>query len=292
MSDFTLSRGRRDVIKEINWDTISASGSDDTEVDDFGDYAVVDNFLQKPDDFWNAIDLCPAGYEAKVIEAAQKEGKGTNEPTWPGVKQLISTHYLRGILFDCYKLFIECEFIPHDLDVNLENPSFAFELPTYSLTYAELVTPDMFCNKNANMPAPGRFDYNAVLFRDGNPNHGISFYDYVHAGEHYSDLQDLMEINDENLQKEIGEGLNKTMIEEEIVKYENFTGNESFLKSRFVEAKANRLVLFKGSKWHTYDYNNEGDFHTLTCSINNPPKPKENEGNEFENPVEEDPLYV
>ena len=149
----------------------------------------------------------------------------------------------------------------------------------------------MFCNKNANLPAPGRFDYNAVLFRDSNENNGISFFDFIHDGEHYSDLQDLMEISDENLQKSIGEELNKHMIEEEIVKYEPFTGNDVFLKSRFVEAKANRLILFKGSKWHSYDYG-EGDMHTLTCSINNPPKPKENDGNEFENPVDEDPLYV
>tara|TARA_B100001996_G_scaffold166882_2_gene127200 strand:+ start:170 stop:1072 length:903 start_codon:yes stop_codon:yes gene_type:complete len=300
MSDFTLSQGLRDRIHEINWDVVSKSGSEKTEIDDFGDYAIVENFFETPDDFWSAIEKCPAGWNGKEAEAAFKEGVQTPEPAWPGIKQLIPSNYLRGTLYDLYKIFIECEFIPHDLDTNLDNPQFAFELPRYALTYAELIQQDSYCSKNANQPSPGRFDYVAVIFREDNPNHGISFFDLVYKGEHYSDVSDLAEIQDENVIKGIQEALAPTDVQPETVKFEKFDGSDVYVRSRFIEAKKNRVILFKGSKWHTYEYNGEGDYHTVTIALNNPPKPKELDGNEFENrdddrhppQLDEDPLYV
>ena len=67
----------------------------------------------------------------------------------------------------------------------------------------------------------------------------------------------------------------------ETVEYKHFDGNEHFDRSRFIEAKKNRLILHKGTIFVNHEYKGGGDFYFLNVLMNTPPKPKELDGNEI-----------
>ena len=52
MSTFEVESKIRDDIKEVNWEKVSTPNMEtEDKIDDYGDYAVVDDFLQFPDEF-------------------------------------------------------------------------------------------------------------------------------------------------------------------------------------------------------------------------------------------------
>ena len=74
MSDFEIKPSLRERIKEINWEKVSSPNQEiDDGVDDYGDYAVIDNFVQFPEELLDALINVPADYLEKVAELSHTE---------------------------------------------------------------------------------------------------------------------------------------------------------------------------------------------------------------------------
>ena len=50
MSDLIIDRGLRDKILQPDWEDILGSIVSTTDIEDYGDYAIIDNFIDKIDE--------------------------------------------------------------------------------------------------------------------------------------------------------------------------------------------------------------------------------------------------
>ena len=75
---------------------------------------------------------------------------------------------------------------------------------------------------------------------------------------------------------------NATAKEESKV-YEKFKESEFFIKTRSVEVKKNRLVLFKGHTFRCLNYGGGDDLYSFILGQNPVPKAQQQQGNEFQN---------
>lgn len=288
MTDLIITQGIRDSILQVDWEDVCGSVVSTSDIDDYGDYAIVDNFIEKIDSLKEACCRYPTDARSKYIEAAHAEfGEFERGFKFPGIEQMLPGEYFNPLLFAAYKLFVECEFIPHDLDSNISDEGkfrFMQKLPQISVVKGNLYHDNMIINKNAEMPGLGNFDFQATLFLNDPPEgSGIGLYDLVFDDVRCSGIEDLMDLDDEEQKSMIGRWLNENAVcSNETVEYENFKENEHFQQTRFIEAKKNRLVLHKGTIFQRYEYEGTGDMYMLNIYMNNPPKPPNLEGNEIE----------
>ena len=82
MSDFEMKSSLRERINEVNWEKVSSPNHDvDDGIDDYGDYAVIDNFMQFPEELLDALLSVPGDFLEKVAEASHSEvGRILPEP--------------------------------------------------------------------------------------------------------------------------------------------------------------------------------------------------------------------
>ena len=288
MSDLIINQGLRDKILQPDWEDILGSIVSTADIEDYGDYAVIDNFIEKIDALAEVMENYPADAREKLVEASHKEfGEFLQGYKMPGITQLLPTHYFTPLLFACYKSFIECEFIPHDLDANISEQGkieFLQRLPNLCSVQGRMFHDSMIVSKNANLPNLGNFDFHASLILNDPPEGcGVSLWDVTWGDDRFSSVEDLLDIEDQEIKSDVSQWLNENAVcTKETVAYEHFDGNEHFDRSRFIEAKKNRLILHKGTIFVNQEYQSGGDFYFLDVLMNTPPKPKELDGNEIE----------
>lgn len=288
MTELIIDQGLRSRIIQANWEDICGSVVSTQDIEDYGDYAIIDNFIEKIDALTDVVSRYPSDSRSKDAEAAHKEfGEFEKGFKFPGIEQLLPTEYFNPILFACYKSFVDCEFIPHDLDTNLTEEGkirFMQKLPQISVVKGTLLHDGMVINKNAEAPGLGNFDYQATLFLTEPPEgSGIGLYDLVFGDTRCSGVEDLMDLEDQDERNKIAMWLNdNATCLSETAEYQNYEENEHFQMTRFVEAKKNRLILHKGTVFQRYEYKGTGDLYMLSIYMNQPPKAKELEGNEID----------
>lgn len=288
MTEIIIDTGLKDKILQVNWEDVCGSVTSTQDIQDYGDYAVIDDFIEKIDDLTSAVSRYPSDSRSLEAEAAHREfGELERGFKFPGIEQLLPSTYLNPIIFACYKAFVECEFIPHDLDSNVTEEGklqFMQKLPSISVVKGTLLHEGMIINKNAETPGLGNFDYQATLFLTEPPEgSGIGLYDVCLGDQRCSGVEDLMDIEDNDLRTEFAKWLNENATcKSETVEYKNYKENDVFQQTRFIEAKKNRLVLHKGTNFFRYEYEGTGDMYMLSIYMNQPPKNKELDGNEIE----------
>lgn len=289
MTMLTINDGIRNQILEVDWNGICGSIVSTQDIDDYGDYAIIDNFLEKPDELYEACVRYPADARSKLAESSHLEfGEFKNGFKFPGIEQLLPSDYFNPLLFACYKAFVECEFIPHDLDTNVSDEGkfrFMQKLPRISVVKGTLLHEGMIINQNADAPGLGNFDYQATLFLNDPPEgSGIGLYDIVFGDNRCSGIEDLMDIENNDDKAEIGAWLNENAVcSSQTVEYNgNFVPGDHWDQTRFIEAQKNRLILHRGTVFQRYEYLGQGDLYMLNIYMNQPPKSKELEGNQIE----------
>ena len=287
MSDFEIKPSLRERINEVNWEKVSSPNQEiDDGVDDYGDYAVIDNFVQFPDELLDALLSVPGDYLEKVAELSHTEAAkfpfGLKEA---GVNQLIPQPYLTPLLFGMYKSLVDTEFVPADSMVNMEGEQmkkFISQLPEYCSTVGNLMFEGTICNVNSDIPSFTQWEHGGMLFLQDHPS-TFNLYNFHWKGKYYSNAEDIM-TEDPQVVQDIAEWLdtNATAKEESKV-YEAFNENEHFIKTRTVEVKKNRLVLFKGHTFRCLNYQGGEDLYSLILGMNPVPKSQKQQGNEFQN---------
>ena len=290
MTMLTVNDGIRNQILEVDWNTILESTTSTEDTEDYGDYAIIDNFIGSIDELYEACLRYPADARSKIAESSHIEfGEFKNGYKFPGIEQLLPSDYFTPLLFSCYKSFIECEFIPHDLDCNICDEGkykFMQKLPRISLVKGTLLHEGMIINKNADAPGLGNFDFQATLFLNEPPEgSGLGLYDLVFNDDiRCSGIEDLVDIEDNNDKAGVGKWLNENAVcEQETVEYRHNEPDNHWDQTRFIPAKKNRLILHKGTIFQKYEYLGQGDLYMLNIYMNQPPKSKEFiEGNQIE----------
>ena len=192
----------------------------------------------------------------------------------------IDLDYFNPLLFSCYKSFIECEFIPHDLDTNISDEGkykFMQKLPRLSVVKGTLLHEGMIINQNADAPGLGNFDYQATLFLNDPPQgSGLGQYNLVFGDNRVSGIEDLLDIEDNDDKAEIGKWLNENAVcGQETVEYKHTIPDNHWDQTRFIPAQKNRLILHRGTTFQRYEYLGQGDLYMLNVYMNNPPKSQE-----------------
>ena len=288
MSDFEMKSSLRERINEVNWEKVSTPNLDvDDGIDDYGDYAVIDNFMQFPDELLEALLSVPGDFLEKVAEASHSEvGKFPFGLKEPGVNQLIPQPYLTPLLFGMYKALVDTEFIPADSNVNMEGEQmkkFISQLPEYCSTVGNLMFDGTICNVNADIPSFTRWEHGGMLFLQDHPVSSFNLYNLHWKGKYYSNAEDIM-TEDPVIVNDIADWLNENATAKEESKvYEPFKESEHFIKTRSVEVKKNRLVLFKGHTFRCLNYGGGDDLYSLILGQNPVPKAQQQQGNEFQN---------
>ena len=282
----------RDSIKEIDWEKSSAPNIETEEgLMDYGDYVVIDNFLQNPDDLINALLACPADYIDKVATVTHKEeGKFPYGMKDPGINQLLVPHYMTPLLFGVFKNLVDSEFIPADCNANLEGDGmkkFLIDLPKHCSTIGNLMYDGCICSVNANVPSFSQWDYNGVLFLNDSQDSEWTLWDFVWNDKAYSTAEDIMEESSQNpeLVQDMGGWLNEHGVaKEESQEYEKYKDSDHFMQTRSVEAVKNRLVLFRGHCFSAVNFSGNDELYTLQLGMNEIQKPQSQKGgNEFQN---------
>ena len=94
MSDLIINQGLRDKILQPDWEDILGSIVSTQDIEDYGDYAVIDNFIEKIDELAKVLESYPADAREKHVEASHIEfGEYLAGFKMPGITQLLPTHY-------------------------------------------------------------------------------------------------------------------------------------------------------------------------------------------------------
>ena len=72
MTDLIITQGIRDSILQVDWEDVCGSVVSTSDIDDYGDYAIVDNFIEKIDDLKQACCRYPTDARSKYIEAVSR----------------------------------------------------------------------------------------------------------------------------------------------------------------------------------------------------------------------------
>ena len=277
----TVNDGIRSQILEVDWHSICGSITSTQDIEDYGDYAIIDNFIEKIDELYEACIRYPSDARSKLAESSHLEfGEFKNGYKFPGIEQLLPSDYFNPLLFSCYKSFIECEFIPHDLDTNISDEGkykFMQKLPRLSVVKGTLLHEGMIINQNADAPGLGNFDYQATLFLNEPPQgSGLGQYNLVFGDNRVSGIEDLLDIEDNDDKAEIGKWLNENAVcGQETVEYKHTIPDNHWDQTRFIPAQKNRLILHRGTTFQRYEYLGQGDLYMLNVYMNNPPKSQE-----------------
>ena len=287
---FAIEEDLSSKIEQIDWEKVSAprrETEEDEGIDDYGDYAVVDNFLINPDDFLEALLKVPADYLNQVINISHSEtGEYPFGIKQPGIEQSIPTGYIMPTLFGVYKSLIDTEFVPGDCEENLRGEGlqkWIQKIPYYSETKGVTYYNGVLCSKRADLPEFSKWEFNALLFLQDDPNSSFDLYDLNWKDKYYSCAEDVMS-EDPTVVQDIADWLDKNALPlKESMVYEKFNGDDHFVKTRSVEVKKNRLVLFKGHTFRTMNYGGGKDLYTLNIGMNQVPKEENQQQNEFTN---------
>ena len=232
---------------------------EDIDIQDMGEYVVCDNVFDDPDAALKYLAKFPADNADELKRLMYLNNDTKPEFKTPnGITQLLPNQYFDVWFQDLYKILIEAEFIPHQVNEYLKDKDFMSGLSRSGLVVCNLQHDNMTIHKRANWPSPlVEFDYscNVFLGDDINPENGISFYDLMFQGQRYKNIEDLTKIEDKETIATIKDYLNIFVtVQPDLEPYKAYEDTKYYDKTRFVEAQNNRMVIFKGGKWVTHDY--------------------------------------
>ena len=233
--------------------------SDDIDIQDMGDYVVVDDVFTDPDAVFDFLVKFPADSADELKRMMHLNNEKPEFKTPNGITQLLPNQYFDVWFQDLYKILIEAEFVPHQVNEYLNDKGYMSSLSRSGLVTCSLQHDNMTIHKRAQWPAPVLdFEYscNVFLGDDIDPENGISFYDLMFEGQRYKNVEELTKIEDRELQGTLKDYLNVFVtIQPELEIYKPYEDTKYYDKVRFVEAKKNRMVICKSGKWMTQDYN-------------------------------------
>ena len=245
--------------------------NEEFEIQDMGDYVIVDNIFKDPDAALKGLLKFPADSSDEVKRLMYQNEETPKFKTPNGVIQLFTNQYFDNWFQELYKILIEAEFVPHQVNTYLEDPQYMSSLSRSGLVSAQLQHDNMTIHKRANWPSPLLdFEYACTVFLGDNidPDNGISFYHLLYNDTRYKTIEDLKDIRDRETMEAIKDYLNVFVtVQPDLEPYQPYEKTKYYDKHRFVEAKKNRMVIYKSGQWITDDYNNKGERYTFTTSI-------------------------
>jgi len=232
---------------------------EDIDIQDMGEYVVCDNVFEDPDAVRDFLIKFPADNADELKRLMYLNGDTKPEFKTPnGITQLLPNQYFDVWFQDLYKILIEAEFIPHQVNEYLKDKAFMSGLSRSGLVVANLQHDNMTIHKRAQWPSPlVEFDYSCNLFLgdDIDPENGISFYDLMFQGQRYKNVEELTKIEDKETIATIRDYLNVFVtVQPDLEPYTTYKETKYYDKTRFVEAQKNRMVIFKAGRWMTHDY--------------------------------------
>ena len=232
--------------------------SEDIDIQDMGEYVVCDNVFADPDAVFNYLIKFPADTADEVKRLMYLQSEKPTFKTPNGITQLLPNQYFDIWFQDIYKILIEAEFVPHQANEYLKNTDYLSSLSRSGLVTCNLQHDNMTIHKRANWPSPVLdFEYSCTVFLgdDVDPENGISFYDLMFEKERYKNVKELTEIQDRDQAAALKDYLNVFVtIQPELELYKPYEDTKFYDKTRFIEAKKNRMVITKSGKWMTHDY--------------------------------------
>ena len=247
--------------------------NEDIDIQDMGEYVVCDNVFADPDSALKFLIGFPADTADELKRLMYLNNDTKPEFKTPnGITQLLPNQYFDVWFQELYKILIEAEFIPHQVNEYLKDKAYMSGLSRNGLVVANLQHDNMTIHKRANWPAPVvDFDYscNVFLGDDIDPENGISFYDLMFKGERYKNIDDFAKIEDKELQATLRDYLNIFVtVQPDLEPYKPYEETKYYDKVRFVEAQKNRMVIFKSGKWMIHDYNGKEDSERYLFNTN------------------------
>ena len=240
------------------------------EIQDMGDYVVIDDIFLDPDAVLEGLIKFPSDSADEVKRLMYQQEETPKFKTPNGITQLLPNQYFDKWFQEVYKLLIEAEYVPHQVNTYLENPQYMSSLSRSGLVTSNLLHDNMVMHKRANWPSPLLdFEYGCQVFLgDVEPENGISFYDLLYDNQRYHSIDDLKELQNKEQVESIKDYLNVFVtVQSELEQYEPYQQTKYYDKRRFIEAKKNRMVIYKSGQWMTDDYNNKGERYTFATSI-------------------------
>ena len=246
--------------------------SDDIDIQDMGDYVVVDDVFTDPDAVFDFLVKFPADSADELKRMMHLNNEKPEFKTPNGITQLLPNQYFDVWFQELYKLLIEAEFVPHQVNQYLKDPEYMSQLSRNGLVTCNLQHDNMTIHKRASWPTPVLdFEYACDVFLGDNidPENGISFYDLIFEDQRFKNVEDLTKIDDKETAATIKDYLNVFVtVQPELETYKPYEDTKFYDKVRFIEAKKNRMVIFKSGKWMTHDYNGKEDSERYVFNTN------------------------
>ncbi len=266
-----MSKSIRSQIKQHDFHSIMEI-SEDVDIQDMGDYVVIDEVFKDPDAVYEYLASFPADSTDEIKRLLYRQGDKPEFKTPNGITQLLPNQYFDVWFQDLYKLLIEAEFVPHQVNQYLKDKEYMSQLSRSGLVTCNLQHDNMVIHKRGAWPTPVlEFEYACDVFLgdDIDPENGISFYDLLFEDKRYKNVEDLTEIKDKELQGTLKDYLNVFVtVQPDLEMYKPYEDTKFYDKVRFVEAKKNRMVIFKSGKWMTHDYNGKQDVERYVFNTN------------------------
>jgi len=246
---------------------------EDIDIQDMGDYVVCDNVFDDPDGALEYLAQFPADNADELKRLMYLNNDTKPEFKTPnGITQLLPNQYFDVWFQDLYKILIEAEFVPHQVNEYLKDKMYMSSISRSGLVVGNLNHDNMTIHKRAQWPSPViDFDYscNVFLGDDIDPENGISFYDFIFQDQRFKNVEDLTKIEDRETAATIKDYLNVFVtVQADLEPYTPYEDTKYYDKVRFVEAQKNRMVIYKGGKWITHDYTGKEDSERYVLNTN------------------------
>ena len=113
---------------------------EDMDIQDMGDYVVVDNIFEDPDAVADYLKKFPADNADELKRLMYLNNDTKPEFKTPnGITQLLPNQYFDVWFQDLYKILIEAEFVPHQVNQYLKDKEFLSGLSRSGLVCLSLI---------------------------------------------------------------------------------------------------------------------------------------------------------
>ena len=257
---------RKNKIK--TFDTTLLTPSRPPQIEDRDNCILVDNFFHSYEKIEDALldfksTNCHEINEILYYGEKNAEYYGTRGILQP-IPRDFSVEYIKTV----YEYLCEKDYlIPH---INAEESNLIDQIIFSSATEATLYYDEMIVDKAFNYPCPSGGEFTSTVFFCDDTEEskmGVTFYDFIFEGRSYSSVEDFM-LEDDETREKIFEVLQKyNPAQGELCLFEEFTENEWFEPTEYIEAKQNRMIAYKSSFFTTNNFTT-GERYTLNCSFN------------------------
>lgn len=223
----------------------------------------IENFFKNPDDIADILKKYPVNNNDKYYEKMKENNPSIVRP--PGRNQLIPSEYLNGVAASLYQLLCEKEYVPFNFSINNEFKKLTEQLGRFSW-YTSIFYPLMKNDSNNWNPRfnTSTFVFNICLQQESNSS--ISFYQLNHGDKQYSTIDSVLEIESLEDKSDIKDKLNAMhLMSEDSKKYYCPEDTDLFLKYFSIPLTYNKLILYKGNNWSTFDYDAEKESNVSYC---------------------------